>query len=353
MAKLNSLLKIKIFGWIIFGFNALVGIINFLYLLIPSYAFFVNMVGIFIIINLSVTMIYSIFLSHKLRTTMKQGHQLNLLCYSYFGGVILTMTLTFFAMFIGFNDVVSVNLGLGVLLYGSNFGIVIYGAVLGLIPAISKNQIVLSTSPIPEDLVWNRSIKTQKRVALLKGVIIIICILELVIGLLVCYSIFLGLKGWFRFFMLRVFAGQTALFFGFGILSFTFILFKITRSISGKLKRIPLSFLVILGIVLSGLCFVPLGLTPQFAKDADEAFSASFNPVFSGDWKAVIDNSDYADAFLQTPFSVGGYFLGPPIYDCIVRKDVLYFDGSTSNFTVDANVKLYFDAYLPPNDSDS
>lgn len=114
-----------------------------------------------------------------------------------------------------------------------------------------------------------------------------------------------------------------------------------------------MSFLVIFGIVLSGFCFVPLGLTPQFAQDADEAFSARFNPVFSGDWKAVIDNSGYADAFLQTPFSVGGYFLGPPTYDCIVRKDVLYLDGSLSNFTVDANVKLYFDAYLPPNDSNS
>jgi len=36
-----------------------------------------------------------------------------------------------------------------------------------------------------------------------------------------------------------------------------------------------------------------------------------------------------------------------------VTKNVLYFDGSLSNFSVDANVKLYFDAYLPPNDSDS
>jgi acetyl esterase/lipase len=352
MAKLNSLLNLKIFGWIIFVFNIAVGITNFLYLIIQSSAFFGNMAGIFIIINLLITMIYSLCLSHQLRTTVKQGHRLNLLCYGYFGGVILVMIFIFFAVFIGFNDVVSVNLGLGVLLYGANFGIVIYGVILGLIPAISKNHIVLSTSPIPEDLVWNRSIKTQKRVGWLKGVIIIICILEIVIGGLVCYSIFFGLQGRLRIFMIRVFAGQTALLIGFGILSFTFILFKITLSIPGKLKRIPMSFLVILGIVLSGLCFVPLGLTPQFVQDADEAFSARFNPVFSGDWKAVIDNSGYADAFLQTPFSVGGYFLGPPTYDCIVRKDVLYLDGSTSNFTVDANVKLYFDAYLPPNDID-
>lgn len=353
MAELNSLRNIKIFGWIIFVFNVTVGITNFLYLCIRSSAFFGIMVGIFIISNLSVTMLYSLFLSHQLRTTMKRGHRLNLLCYGYFGGVILVMIFTFFAVFIGFNDVVSVNLGLGVLLYGANFGIVIYGAVLGLIPAIPKNYISLSTSPIPEDLVWNKSIKTQKRVRWLKRVIIIICFLEIVLGGLVCYSIFFALQGRLRLFMLRVFAGQAALFFGFGILSFTFILLKLTRSISGKLKRIPLSFLVILGLVLSGFCFIPLGLTPQFAQDADEAFSTSFNPVFSGDWKAVIDNSGYTDAFLQTPFSVGGYFLGPPIYDCIVRKDVLYLDGSSSNFTVDTNVKLYFDAYLPPNDFDS
>ncbi|NPE08321.1 MAG: alpha/beta hydrolase [Asgard group archaeon] len=353
MAELNSLLNIKIFGWIIFVFNVTVGITNFLYLIIQSSASFGIVVGIFIIGNLSFTMLYSLILSHHLRTTMKRGRRLNLLCYGYFGGVILAMLFTFLAVFIGFNDTVSVNLGLGVLLYGANFGIVIYGAVLGLIPALSKNHIVLSTSSIPEDLVWERSIKTQKRMRWLKGVIIIICILEIVIGGLVCYSLFFGLQGRLRLFMIRVFAGQTALLIGIATLSFTFILLKITRTISGKLKRIPMSFFVILGIVLTGLCFVPLGLTPQFVQDADEAFSASFNPVFSGDWKAVIDNSGYVDAFLQTPFSVGGYFLGSPTYDCIVRKDVLYLDGSLSNFTVDANVKLYFDAYIPPNDSDS
>jgi len=353
MVELNSLLNIKIFGWIIFVLNVTVGITNLLYLIIRSSAFFGNMVGIFIISNLLVTMLYSLYLSHQLRTTIKQGYRLKLLCYGYFGGVILAMMFTFFALFIGFNDGVLVNIGLGVLLYGANFGIVIYGVALGLIPAISSNHNFLSTSPIPEDLVWNRSIKNQKRVSWLKWVIIIICLLEIIMGGLVCYSLFFSLQGRLRIFMIKVFAGQAALFIGFGILSFTFILFKITRSIPKKLIRIPMSSLVILGIVLSGLCFVPLGLTPQFAQDADETFSASFNPVFSGDWKAVIENSGYADAFLQTPFSVGGYFLGPPTYDCIVKKDVLYLDGSSSNYTVDANVKLYFDAYLPPNDSDS
>ncbi len=354
MDELTSLRNIKIFGWSIFVFNVIVGITNFLYLIIRSSgAVFGNLVGVFIISNLSATMIYSLVLSHQIRTTMKQGNRLNLLCYGYFGGVVLVMIITFFAVFIGLNDVISVNLGLGVLLYGANFGIVIYGAVLGIIPVIPKNDILLSTSPIPEDLVWNRSIKAQKRMRWLKYVIIIICIVEIVIGGLVCYSFFFGLQGRLRMFMLRVFAGQAALFFGIGTLCFTFILIKITRFITGKLKRIPMSFLVILGIVISGFCFAPLVLTPQFAKDADIVFSNSFDPVFSGDWKAVIENSGYADAFLQTPFSLGGYFLGPPIYDCIVRKNVLYLDGATSNFTVDANVKLYFDAYLPPNDSDS
>ncbi|MHA1154925.1 MAG: alpha/beta hydrolase [Candidatus Heimdallarchaeota archaeon] len=353
MVELNSLLNIKIFGWIIFVLNVTVGITNLLYLIIRSSAFFGNLVGIFIISNLLVTMLYSLCLSHQLRTTIKQGYRLKLLCYGYFGGVILAMMFSFLALFIGFNDGVLVNIGLGVLLYGANFGIIIYGAALGLIPAISSSYNFLSTSPIPEDLVWNRSIKNQKRVSWLKCVIIIICLLEVITGGLVCYSLFFGLQGRLRIFMIKVFAGQAALFIGFGILSFTFILFKITRSIPKKLIRIPMSSLVILGIVLSGLCFVPLGLTPQFAQDADETFSTSFNPVFSGDWKAVIENSGYADAFLQTPFSVGGYFLGPPTYDRIVKKDVLYLDGSSSNYTVDANVKLYFDAYLPPNDSDT
>ncbi|MCG3254251.1 MAG: hypothetical protein KAX09_10390, partial [Candidatus Heimdallarchaeota archaeon] len=106
MVELNSTLNIKIFGWIIFVFNVTVGITNFLYLIIQSSgAYFGNTVGIFIISNLSVTMIYSLILSHQLRTTMKQGNRLNLLCYGYFGGVILVMIFTFLAVFIGFNDV--------------------------------------------------------------------------------------------------------------------------------------------------------------------------------------------------------------------------------------------------------
>ncbi|MCK5046398.1 MAG: hypothetical protein KAS22_07450, partial [Candidatus Heimdallarchaeota archaeon] len=76
MAELNSLRNIKIFGWIILVFNVTVGITNFLYLIIQSSgAVFGNMVGIFIISNLSVTMIYSLCLSHQLRTTIKQGHR--------------------------------------------------------------------------------------------------------------------------------------------------------------------------------------------------------------------------------------------------------------------------------------
>ncbi|MHA1124302.1 MAG: alpha/beta hydrolase [Candidatus Heimdallarchaeota archaeon] len=351
MVDLNSLLKIKIFGWIIFVFNLTVGITNLLYLILQSTTIFGNVVGIFIMSNLLVTMLYSLFLSRQLRTTIKQGFRLNLLCYGYFGGVVLAMFGIFLSVFIGFNDGVFANIGLGVLLYGANFGIVIYGIVLGLIPAIPKNNILLSTSPIPEDLVWNRNIKTQKRLRWLKYTIIIICSFVIVIGGLVCYSLFFSLQGRLRMYMIRVFAGQAALFFGFAILSFTFILFKITRFIRKKLIRIPMSSLVILGVVLSGICFVPLGLTTLYAQEADETFSASFNPVFSGDWKAVIENSGFTDAFLKKPFLLGGYFLGPPIYDCIVKKNVLYFDGSTSNYTVDANVKLYFDAYLPPSDA--
>jgi len=353
MAEMNSLRNTKIFGWTIFSFNAIVGILSVIYLTIQSSGVFGNVVGIFIISNLSITMIYSLWLSHQLRKTTKQGHRLNRLFYGYYVGIIVAVMFTFLAGFIGFNDVVLVNIGLGVLLYGANFGIVIYGGVLGLIPAISKNYNFKSTSPIPEELVWNRSSKAQKRVCWLKGAIIIICTFGIVIGGLACYSMFFGLRGRFRFYMIKVFAGQAALFIGLVILSFAFILIKITLSISGKLKRIPMSSLVILGIVISGFCFVPLGLTPKFAQEADEAFSASFNPVFSEDWKAVIENSGYADAFLQSPFSVGGYFLGPPTYDCIVKKDVVYLDGASSNFTVDENVTLYFDAYLPPNDSDS
>jgi hypothetical protein len=182
---MNSLLRTKIFGWIIFGINVTAGITSFLYLILQSSTIFGSVVGIFFICNLSVTMLYSLFLSKQLRKTMKRGHRLHLLCYGYFGGVILAMMFTFFAVFLGFNDVVSVNLGLGVLLYGANFGIIIYGAVLGLIPAFKKNDILLSTSPIPEDLVWNRSTKTQKRVNWLKGVIIITCVTEIVIGALV------------------------------------------------------------------------------------------------------------------------------------------------------------------------
>ncbi len=176
-----------------------------------------------------------------------------------------------------------------------------------------------------------------------------LCLVELGFGGMVAFSILFGLMGGFQTFMVGVFAGQAGVFFGLSFLSVSLLFFRVTKSHHRFQSLTHAIFLI--SLIISGICFFPLISTPSFIQQADQDFSDRFDHVFAGDWNAQLLNSGQNEHFLQTPFSLAGYFLGSPNPECIVQKNVLYLDGTSSNYSVDAGVQLYFDAYLPPEQS--
>ena len=343
--------RIKIFGIITLCLNSTSIVFALIYLILQNSAFVWNLVGILYIVNLFITMAFTLCLRHNSQKSSKLGYRLNLWCFGYLFFVIFAVSFIFLAIFIGFNDNFFGNLGLGILLYGCNFGLLLYGIRLSLYSILPKYQQVISSSTIDQQSGWKLSTKSFRKLQILKHASIIISLLGLVFGGLVAFSILFGIRGGFQTFMVGVFAGQAGIFFGIGFLGTSLIFLRVTRSF--QQIKILSGVICLIGILISGICFLPLLSTPRFAQNAENAFSERFNPVFSSDWNSEILKSGQNDYFLQTPFSLAGYFLGSPNYDCIVNRDVLYLDGISSNYSVDTGVQLYFDAYLPSEPADN
>jgi acetyl esterase/lipase len=84
----------------------------------------------------------------------------------------------------------------------------------------------------------------------------------------------------------------------------------------------------------------PLILMPRAVNDAEKNFTAAF----SEQWKGRVEEKDQ-QYFMNNRFSLAEYLFGKSAnaYDYKVKKDVQYYK--------DDRVTLYFDAYMPPENS--
>ncbi len=122
------------------------------------------------------------------------------------------------------------------------------------------------------------------------------------------------------------------------MLSIAILLLKLTRRRhSARLSR----SIGILGLAISGILLLPVILIPSGAAGAEQ----SFTQAFGADWRTRISPAVEV-YFSPEPVELPGYYLGVPPKDCIVLKDVSFYNGTSG---VDAGKTLYFDAYLPPN----
>ncbi len=203
----------------------------------------------------------------------------------------------------------------------------------------------------------SRDIQIEKRddSSLGKGnriwVIISIGISFLILG----FGILLGYTYFFArvsgMFMLGVFAAMLSLFFALIFLVKTFQIASSFQQLikNPKKKKIAIISTLIIGLSISGVSFIPAAGIPFYILEADREFDAAFNPVFGGDWEFLIPEFTEQHYFKRTPFEVTGYFVGPRNPICTQINDIVYFNGSESAFSVDKNIILRFDAYLPPD----
>ncbi|NLI70918.1 MAG: alpha/beta hydrolase fold domain-containing protein [Firmicutes bacterium] len=139
---------------------------------------------------------------------------------------------------------------------------------------------------------------------------------------------------------LELVASQFALFLAFVFLNISLLLQKLCRDD----RQNGLSATAgIVGLIIFVIMLLPALSMPSAISGAEKEFRA----VYGHDWEERLD-TDTTAHFMESRFSLPSYFLGTPSGNYRVEKDILYHEGNSDN---DEGIALYFDAYMPPEDS--
>ncbi len=225
------------------------------------------------------------------------------------------------------------NFGSYFMVYGSFFGILLFGMGMACL------NIRYGSNPE----IWDRTNQSfslsKKRIRARKIVKILLKI--------TCYLILLGgfyfsLVLLFGMYLqdiisviLGIFLPMWSIFLSLIVLSTTLLLLKL-KDKRKKPKRYHA--LGIMGSFLSMILLLPMILAPYSIARSEVNFSSAFG----NDWRNKI-TPVARSYFLQTPFSIQGYFLGMAPKECIIKENVLFYTNETEG------IELYFDAYMPIN----
>lgn len=112
------------------------------------------------------------------------------------------------------------------------------------------------------------------------------------------------------------------------------------------LKMLPKTLRVLrISVMIMGLSFalifsLPLLSTLLTISDVESAYAKAFDKEPT----KIVAPTD-KQYFSEAPFRLPDYFLGVASGDHQVQQNILYYEGKTG---VDQGIKLYFDAYMPP-----
>jgi acetyl esterase/lipase len=114
----------------------------------------------------------------------------------------------------------------------------------------------------------------------------------------------------------------------------------ITIKLLGDGKKVIKAIVLAAGTLSFIVCLTPLILMPKAISDAEESFTTAFSKQWIGNVEEKVEQY-----FMNSRFSLAEYTFGksPNSYDYKVKKDVQYYK--------DDKVTLYFDAYMPPENS--
>ena len=341
--KLNSLSITKNVSYISIGFNSLSFIFGILYYVLPTITLLWNIFGVILFLTFALNFFVVFYSGEKINKQSKKGNFLNILGYFYltysvlagllmnFGNLLLSLT---------YSETLAAQFGCHLLIIIGYFGLISSGMFYSAKTAIYSNDDDLW---FREDIVTLEiSPKKRRRRELLKLILTIIAIVGLGSGffssLTILASIHIRAVGFFG-----VGVAQFGISWGIAFLCFTILLLKI-----GWVKKTGFYYpLIFIGILFMSISFFPYLATPFSISNAEQNFDSAFNPIFGGDWSAQIDAAT-EEFMLDSPsYFLPLYFLGNRPKECIIMRDILYFNGSESSIPVDKNTLLYFDAYLP------
>ncbi len=171
----------------------------------------------------------------------------------------------------------------------------------------------------------------------LKTILRILCTATFITGFYFSYVLFTGGFDMISI-LLSVFLPQIAIFLIMIFLATTILFLKLIN----KERRHRIYYAVaIVGLSLTVIMSLPIITTPISIYHAE----AEFNVAFGENWESQIPDRVKNNYFLSSQFAFGPAFLGWPKADCLVEKDIEYYN--------DGEIRLLFDVYMPRENNPS
>ena len=170
---------------------------------------------------------------------------------------------------------------------------------------------------------------SRKRV--LKKILRVLCTATFITGIYFSYVLFTGGLDMYSM-LFSVFLPQITIFLIMIFLATTILFLKLID----KGRRRKLYYAVgIIGLSLTVIMSLPIISTPISIFHAE----SEFNSAFGANWESQIPDHVKSNYFLSSQFAFGPAFLGWPSADCIIEKDIEYYN--------DGEIRLLFDVYMP------
>ncbi|GAB4309122.1 MAG: hypothetical protein Kow0069_08000 [Promethearchaeota archaeon] len=138
--------------------------------------------------------------------------------------------------------------------------------------------------------------------------------------------------------MFGIFVAQVDLFLVLTYLGAGALLLKLNAA---RFDRRGVTVVVAMTLVVAGVSALPVALVPGSVSRTEDQFSGAFGE----DWKERVAPLERAGFFMPSPTHLASYFLGVRPPKVVVLRDVLFHEGSGE----EQSLRLYFDAYLPPD----
>jgi hypothetical protein len=227
------------------------------------------------------------------------------------------------------NEIIE-NFGAYLTTYFSYFGILIFGIFIGLIDI--KNIKNKNFWEFKKRFGGIKSKEIIRAKEILYKIFMILTRVTFIIGIIFAINVLFGV---FEIITTGIvlFTPQFGTFFSFIFLANTIIYLKLKKKKWNPKKYYRTA---IIGILISGISMMPFFLTHSIVFNAEKRFIE----MFGQDWREEIP-VEVNNYFLQTTFSIPGYFLGIPPKGSIIEEQTLFYK--------DEGISLYFDAYMPLN----
>jgi len=370
LKKINNYISIKNVSKSLIILNLASIILGIIYLAIEVYNIVWEIFGVILLITLFGNILLVYLNGIKINRTIKLGNRMNLLCYIYLVFMIFAML-----FMVGGNmliqmsyesDIIS-NLRRYIMVFTGYFGVLGFGLLIAYLDYKNLDNREIWDLQTKGSVTQSESTRKSKKI--LKTILGIFCLYILGNGVYFIFLLFFGAPMGLQTYtqsdyemtlsfpinitadmilpglgglngVVGMVVSEFALFFSIVMLCTTGIYLKMIN----KRKKPELYYAVaIIGLTTSGLLLTPLLSTPFYILTAEQSFAAAFGD----DWRSNIDATIERSYFLQSYYSPPGYFLGTRPKECNVQTDVLFFNGSLSNFTQDEDITLYFDVYYP------